>query len=112
MEPFQLFLMFIYKCNSDIEDSSLISRFRSSALLELDVCCFAGEDRGDDPFFNDDPRDNRSKFGFSELLVSPERNPLIPVLLLIDDKLPDFDTATALSRTKRCCWHTVFECGG
>jgi hypothetical protein len=69
--------------------------------------CLAGDDNGDDPlpfpFFKDDPRDNFSVFNLSDPLVNAEKNPRIPEVLLIEDKLPDFDDAKALSRTKRRC---------
>lgn len=67
------------------------------------LACLAGDDKGDEPFFKEDPRDNLSVFNFSDPPVSPEKNPRIPEALLIEDKLPDFDAATALSRTKRRC---------
>lgn len=102
--------MFIYKCKSDMEDSIWISRL-SSSILPL-LVCLAGEDNGDDPFFKDDPRDNLSVLDLSDPPVSPEKNPRIPEALLTEDKLPDFDAATALSRTNRRCWLTLFEYGG
>ena len=93
--------MFIYKCKSDIDDSIRISRFSSSIRPLFD--CLAGDDRGDDPFFKDEPRDNLSVLDLSDPLVSPEKNPRIPEVLLMEDKPPDFDAATALSKTKRRC---------
>lgn len=68
---------------------------------ELD--CFAGDDKGDDPFFRDDPRDSLSVLDLSDPPVSPEKKPRIPEGLLIEDKLPDFEAATALSSTNRRC---------
>jgi hypothetical protein len=62
-----------------------------------------GDDNGEDPFFRDDPRDSLSVLDLSDPLVSPEKNPLIPEVFVIDDVLPDFAAATELSSTKRRC---------
>lgn len=94
-------MMNVYKCKSDIDDSILISRFSSSILVEFDG--FEGDERGEEPVFNDEPRDSLSPLDLSELPVIFEKKPLIADPLLIDDKLPDLDAATALSSTKRRC---------
>lgn len=93
--------LFIYKCNNDIEESILISRLSSSIRSAFDT--FAGEESGEDPVFNEEPRDNLSPLDLSEFPVILDKNPLMADPLLIDETLPDFDAATALSRTKRRC---------
>lgn len=57
-----------------------------------------GEDNGDDPFFKDDPLDNLSPHDLSDPPENTENKFLIPEVLFIEDKLPDFAAATAFSR--------------
>lgn len=60
---------------------------------------FEGDDKGENPFFNDEPRDNLSPFDFSDDPDKAERKPLIAELLLIEERLPHLAAATALSKT-------------
>lgn len=94
-----------------MEDSILISFFKVS-IRPLVLDPFNGDERGDDPVFNEDPRDNLSVPDLSDPPVSPEKKLLRPDPLPIDDKLEDFDAAKALSRTNCRCWMTVLGNGG